>query len=731
LTIYIFFFGFRLAFCYILPRLLNMKQIITIKTFKIISITLLGLITFAQSQNLPERLGLLKPDVDDDSKYTTTGNIGITITNFGTFGDGFRTQFPTDQPSCVYPKGSGIEHLFVGGLWVGANTATGIHVTTGAFNTPRLSGGGSANFEFTNTSSETDRVIERSSIPDNKYYSGQAISHQDFVANFTDTNRYVPQTGTEIVGHTPIGLGVHLETYAWNYPFADAFVIFNYTIKNVWQDTLRDVYIGLWADLVVRNTNITPPRVGSPFYLHAASGYVDDDAIQMVYCYDYDGDPGFTDSYVGIAFLGAEPVRGDTTFRGEAFHNWWLFSGGDAEEDRAPSDEASRYERMRKSIPENYYQSSIFQKPGNRMCLISTGPFDRIPPDSTLNVVFAVVCAKKAGFNPSTIDNEAARKNLVENTLWAYRAYHGEDSDNDGELDPGEDITGNGKLDRYLLPTPPTPPIVKVIPENQKVTLLWDDTAERSIDLISKHPDFEGYRIYRSSLGDDSTGSGIISNMTLISEYDAVDGLFYDTGFDKILLTAPITTDVEVSPGVFQTVTFKYKYEIEPLHNGWQYAFSVTAFDSGDAKLNLQSLESSRLQNLTIVSPGTPAPAPGAKEAVGVYPNPYRAQALWDGKFERERKLYFYNLPEDCEVRIYTLAGDLVDKFTHKGSTYNGNDIKWYQNYSLGNTIFPGGEHAWDLVSRNDQAIATGLYIYTVQDKKTDKIQQGKLLIIK
>jgi hypothetical protein len=93
------------------------------------------------------------------------------------------------------------------------------------------------------------------------------------VANFTDTNTIVPSTSVTIPYHVPLGLGVHLETYAWNYPFTDAFVIFNYTITNVKKDTLRDVYVGLWADLVVRNTNITPPRVGSPFYLHAGSGY--------------------------------------------------------------------------------------------------------------------------------------------------------------------------------------------------------------------------------------------------------------------------------------------------------------------------------------------------------------------------------------------------------------------------------------------------------------------------
>ncbi|MBL7135432.1 MAG: hypothetical protein ISS81_02420 [Candidatus Marinimicrobia bacterium] len=679
---------------------------------------------------------LSKVAVDDDSKFTTVGNIGVTISNFGTIGDGFVEQMPVDQPSCEYPKGSGIEHLFVGGLWVGAIIPSGIHVSTGAFNTPRLGGGGSINFEFTSSADLSDRVMERSSIPEDKFFSIDAISHQDFIADFTDTNTIVPGTSIQIPYHYPLGLGIHLETYAWNYPFADAFIIFNYSISNIWDDTLRDVYVGLWSDLVVRNTNITPPRVGSPFYLHAGVGYVDNDSMKLVYCYDYNGDPGFTDSYVAVAFLGADPVAGDPNYQGDVFHNWWLFSGGDSDEDRAPSDEGSRYQRMTESITDSYFDAAIFQKPGNRMSLITTGPFASIPPDSSINVVFAFVCAKKAGINPSTVDDKRAKQNLIENNWWAYRAYHGEDSNRNGildyaETDSTEDINGNGKLDRYILPTPPMPPYLKAIPGNSKVTLLWDSRSEESIDLITKSSDFEGYRVYRSFIGADQSTSGITTDMGLVGEFDNKDGLFYDTGLDSIYMSEPIIEYIETESGEIDTIVFRYKLEIDNLHNGWQYAFSVTAFDSGDVKLRLGSLESSKLQNLTIVSPGTPDQPVDEKSKIGVYPNPYRANALWDGSFERERKLFFYNLPSNCEVRIYSIAGDLVDKFIHHGMDYHGQDIKWYEQFSFGNTVFPGGEHAWDLVSRYDQAIATGLYIFTVKDINTGNIFKGKFLVIK
>lgn len=687
---------------------------------------------------------LRKVLADDDDNYTSVGNIGLTVTNFGLFGDGFVEQAPEDQPSAEYPRGSGIEHIFDGGLWVGAITPGGPRVTTGAFNSARIGSAGSANFEFTNTADPTDLILERSSFPDNRFYSPDAISHQDFVLSFSDTNRFVPGTPIPIPNHTPLGIAVDLQTYAWNFPFADAFVIFNYTITNVGyggrRDTLNDMYVGLWADMVVRNTNILPPRVGAPFYQDVGVGFVNDpDTAKMIYAYEVEGSGNYTsaNSYVAMTFLGAEPQRDDPLYQNEITYNWWFFSGGNEDWQMAPTTESARYERMRSPIAEADYNSGVRRQRGNFMSLISTGPFATLLPDSSINVVFAIVCGKKGGTAPPSTDDEITRRNLVENVSWALRAYHGEDSNRNGRLDflgtdSSEDVLVNGQLDRYILPTPPAAPRIKAIPGSKRVTLLWDDAAEQSIDLISKQRDFEGYRIYRSFLGGDRTETGIFDNLQLVNEFDRRDGLFYDTGLEPVQLAEPIV-EVGVDPvtGLEDTITYRYRLEIDNLHNGWQYAIAVTAFDSGDVNLNLQSLESSRLQNVVVVSPGTPARDPDDTELeVGVYPNPYRVDALWDGGFERQRKLHFYNLPARCEVRIYTLAGDLIDSFEHSGN-YTGMDIEWYQQFSDGNTVFPGGEHAWDLVTDDDQAIATGLYLFTVKDHDTGRIHRGRFVVIK
>src|SRR3989338_1908460 len=145
--------------------------------------------------------GLAKSAGDDNSKFTNTGNIAITISNYGVFGHGFRL-WP-QQPSMQYPRGSGIEHCFVGGLWVGAVTPNGIRVTTGAVDVSSLRSVAEG-FEF--TTGVDSRVVERSSLSDNRFYSPDAVSHQDFIADFTDVNPTNPNQGNEpIPNHNPLG----------------------------------------------------------------------------------------------------------------------------------------------------------------------------------------------------------------------------------------------------------------------------------------------------------------------------------------------------------------------------------------------------------------------------------------------------------------------------------------------------------------------------------------------
>ncbi|MCU7512395.1 MAG: hypothetical protein HF300_07545, partial [Ignavibacteria bacterium] len=122
---------------------------------------------------------IYKTTDDDNSKFTNIGNLGLTLTNFGMYGNGFSGTWPK-QPSCEYPLGSGIEHIFAGGLWVGGYLSkdasgsgkSGPFVTTGAVDKSSVSSRGGG-FEYTNLPGS--HIVERSSLLTSKNFSPKAV----------------------------------------------------------------------------------------------------------------------------------------------------------------------------------------------------------------------------------------------------------------------------------------------------------------------------------------------------------------------------------------------------------------------------------------------------------------------------------------------------------------------------------------------------------------------------
>jgi hypothetical protein len=489
----------------------------------------------------------------------------------------------------------------------------------------------------------------------------------------------------------------------------------------------------LWTDVVVRNTRITGRPSGSAFFNKGGDGY--NDSIKIAYEFDATGDPGFTDSYIGVQYLGSDPALPEkilvqTDSLPTVNFVSWQFRNTDDPNFFAPQNDLGRFSKLQGYFGgSNRWKSGInpatLKTPSNRSILISNGPFSSIAPGDSINVVFAIVCAKKYVNELASIDNEEQKTNLYINADWALRAYFGEDRNRNGLLDSGEDLDGNGLITRYILPTPPTPPKVKVVSENQRATIYWDRRAELSIDPISGKKDFEGYKLYRTEAGFDLTlTQNLQQSLVILAEFDSTgNDIGFNTGFNAVRLDEPVTFPNDTS-------IYYYKFELGNLLNGWQYVFSVTAFDEGDPENDLDVLESSSITNYQRIIPGTPA-IEDANIEIGVYPNPYYGNAVWDGNSERLRKIYFYNLPSECEITIYTLAGDIVKKIQHSQES-NGSDTRWFENFaSDGKQQFAGGEHAWDLVTDSDQAVATGLYLFTVKNTRTEDIKTGKFLIVK
>ena len=326
----------------------------------------------------------------------------------------------------------------------------------------------------------------------------------------------------------------------------------------------------------------------------------------------------------------------------------------------------------------------------------------------TINVVFSVICAKKNGTDPASMDTDFQRQLLYKNAGWAQRAYD------------------NG----YKLPSPPDIPVTRTEVDEHKVTLWWTNNSENSVDPISGKKDFEGYRIYRTNAGADLTNNlDLTTALKLMGDFDSCCNAYSNnTGFKFIKYS---DTNPKMFPG--DTNKYWYMFEFPNQLNGFQYIYSVTAYDKGDPTQGLESLESSLLANLKRIIVGS-TPKDNSSAEIGVYPNPYYGSAIWDGSGNQKevlRKIYFFNLPSKCDISIWTLSGDLVQTLHHDANTYNGSDIQWFKTYSDGTQKFAGGEHAWDLISKENQAIATGLYLFTVKDAVTGDIKKGKFLIVK
>jgi len=79
-------------------------------------------------------------------------------------------------------------------------------------------------------------------------------------------------------------------------------------------------------------------------------------------------------------------------------------------------------------------------------------------------------------------------------------------------------------------------------------------------------------------------------------------------------------------------------------------------------------------------------------DRVLVVPNPYRGTAEWEQQYEDRVK--FTNLPPVAKISIFSLSGDLIKVLEHT----NGQ-----------------AEEYWDLISRNNQSVVSGIYVYVVE----------------
>jgi len=605
---------------------------------------------------------------------------------------------PTDTLGLEYPIGSGVEHIFGGGIWVGGfldTSATGNNtplklVTTG------YEGWSGPLYEMYPGNDVADTVwtaSKRDSIapPGWDAYWGPSfpyspVSDKDFYVKYTDYGR-------SVAGHVPLKLKVYQNSYAWDDPYADAIIIVEYLIMNEGTKPIDSAYVGWFFE-----ADVGPVSV-SQYHTRNFTAYI----------------PGSFTAYIhNPVDLGSTPVGAtllwpqDTTLT----YTFAWYRGQDS-----PTPDAVRYDVLSSGI----IQPDEFPALSDTRFLFAFGPF-HIDPISTpgtepLRIAIAII----SGYS-RTIDHRIVLQNN------AARA---------------KDIYLNRGI--RLPPTPPSPPL-RVSVGFRSVMLDWqwrpgddsiygrpnpeanwdttNDVARRypsrfmaphppgtdpNIDTTKGGRNFEAYRVWRSE-----NPLGPEASFTLLAQYDVADDSFeYNSGL-------------------------KYTFLDSNLVRGKTYVYSVTSISipslayqtiPGPDSMNIivevpvEPLRSSVLTNSTRID--LPFSVANEVGKVSVVPNPYRTDrdytlesggyeglfSQWD---ETKRVVKFINLPEVCTIRIFSLSGDLVRTVQHDGRSGVG--------ISRGDVNVP-------LVSESNRALASGIYVFTVDSNLGT--QTGKFVIIR
>jgi len=108
---------------------------------------------------------------------------------------------------------------------------------------------------------------------------------------------------------------------------------------------------------------------------------------------------------------------------------------------------------------------------------------------------------------------------------------------------------------------------------------------------------------------------------------------------------------------------------------------------------------------------------------VKVVPNPYLVRNAMEPSYNDSR-IMFTNLPTECTIRIYNVAGDLIKKIEHKEENAQGVDVsgtRWTSS---------SGVEMWDVLTEARLIPASGVYIYVITTPGGAR-KVGKFAIIK
>jgi hypothetical protein len=331
-------------------------------------------------------------------------------------------------------------------------------------------------------------------------------------------------------------------------------------------------------------------------------------------------------------------------------------------------------------------------------------------------------------------------------------------------------VAGKETRLRWYVDIAPPPPNMRIDDHAKDgVVIYWDNFSELVPDPKRQQIDFEGYHIWWAGgwtrpLGT-STETGPSHDLwTALAQFDIINDFGDDVGFenlsyeplahelsharkfDFVLFIKEYLKEFPTSePPCPQGVTVEvcdtlkalarwelgleggrqyYRYlDRSNIQLGRPYFYSVTAFDHGIRWGDfVEGTAGAPSSNFRYAEPKSVSQTyqEFTEDQVYVVPNPATKETMAAWQLDPNNsdptgiKVEFRNLPRAMGIiRIYTIAADLVQElhFDGRGGV---------------------GTAKWDLVSRNDQDVTSGVYIYSIEteDNRFGRVI-GKFVVIR
>ena len=149
--------------------------------------------------------------------------------------------------------------------------------------------------------------------------------------------------------------------------------------------------------------------------------------------------------------------------------------------------------------------------------------------------------------------------------------------------------------------------------------------------------------------------------------------------------------------------------------NGYGYLWFTSTSTGNDSKIEIMDIANDAYSALGL-SPGISKGGVPTKQEVldniRVVPNPYNisaAKELGYGDLAQNR-LYFFNIPGRCNIKIYSELGELIDTIEHTDGS---------------------GDQAWDSLTSSGQIVVSGIYIAVIEDLASGLNKIVKFVIIR